>query len=298
MAGVGEIIAATDYNTIRSKIALVMSTGAGTYGYGQTINSSEVAVDERVTKLQWDNLRYDIVNAIIHQTGTTPTITTVSTTDPIRYGASHPNYQYNTLAEQAKTFRFDIGSGQFSVVTGASTNYTSAWSSSLNTEATVTFGTVDSARFFFNSGGKIRFVAARTGGSATNQNSAWTNLLTAAGSVDFGGNSPTVNFYTLTNSYQTFYTSSSSSPYSANSYALQAKCNVADNSGGTANIVYFRIVLTDNYTDPGTPPAPDDSVDGTLSLTIYELKAAGPTLPTGSFSITSPSYSLSAFTGS
>jgi hypothetical protein len=61
--------------------------------------------------------------------------------------------------------------------------------------------------------------------------------------------------------------------------------------------VTIRIVWQDNYTDPG-PSGPGDQVDGTLSLSIEEVKASGVLQPSGSFSITSPSYVVSNITAS
>ena len=67
---------------------------------------------------------------------------------------------------------------------------------------------------------------------------------------------------------------------------------------------YLRITLTDPYVDPATSPdtpstiLPIDQVDGTLTISVSELKAAGNLQPSGTFSITSPTYSLSAISGS
>lgn len=307
MAGTGQIILAEDYNEIYRTIRNVMSTGVSTYGYGQYINSSEVPLGAQVTKLQWDNLRYDIINARVHQTGDVPTITEVQITDPIRYGSNHPNFQYKVLADQSSTDRFSLGLGQFVVESGVSQTRLTSWGSEVSCEVTVTFSTVDQARFFFNSGGKIRFNSTRTGGSTTNQNSTWTNLLNSIGSVDFGGNTTGVNFYQLTSSYQNFKTQQLNSVYSSvaygnNSFFIQAKCNVSDNSAGTARIVYFKVIWRDLYTDPGTPPPPSDAVDGTLTLTVSEVRAqADSILPSSvgqSFTITRPTYSVTSITGS
>ena len=299
MAAVGTIISNEDYNAIRNKIIPIMGTGVSTSGYGQTTLSTSVASSQQITKVQWDNLRFDIVNALVHQTGALPSITEVRTTDAIRYGANFPNFQYNTLAEQAVSNKFNLGDGQFAIASKTSQTRTSSWSSSVSCTLTISFGTVDQARFFFNSGSKIRFRSSRTGGSSTSQNTSWSNLLDSVGNFDFGGNTSGINFYSLTNSNQTVYNSVASSPYASNTYRVQARCNVSDNSAGTANIVYFTIIWTDPYVDPGTP-APGDSVDGTLSLIVEEIKAEGSLLPpgSGSFSITSPTYSISSITGS
>lgn len=125
------------------------------------------------------------------------------------------------------------------------------------------------------------------------------------GTVSFGADTnPNVNFYTLTNSYQQCYINSLSTPYSANSYKLEAKCNVSNNSSGTATEIMIRVTLLDSYVDPDTfnpgPPTfpPNDVVDGTLTIAVQELKATGTLQPTGAFTITSPTYSLSTITAS
>lgn len=289
-----------DYNTIRDKVVSVLGTGASTRGYGQTIQSTAVSPGNIITKAQWDALAYDIVNIKIHQDGSTPTIASASATDPIRVGAGYPNSNYDLIIEQAILSRFSLGGGQGLITNKGSATYSSSWSSQAQTEFTVTFSNSNEARYFFNSGGAIRIISTRTGGTSSIQNNAWTNLLAGVGTQSFSGSLPTnKNFYTLTNSYDDniFYEFFSSSPYSSNSYELAAKSNVADNSSGTATQVSIRVKLKDNYVDLG-PPAPGDLVNGTLTITVDELKASGALVPSGSFSITSPVYSFSSITAS
>ena len=303
---IGDLISSTDYNTIRNKIINVMSTGSGNSGYGQTTFSSSVSSGNTVTKAQWDALRYDIYNALLHQTGSAPSITSVSVGDVIRFGASNPNSQYSTLSDTATINRFNLGSGQFLTDALGSQSTSTSWYQSRSVTATVTFNTAEQARFFFNAGGKIRFTSTRTGGSSVQQNTDWSNLLASVGTQTFGGGSPSINFFNLTSAYQQFYTLSSSSPYAANNYKLEASCNVANNSAGTANVLSFRVTWTDGYFDPGpnTPqnPAPGDLVDGTLSLTMDAVRAYGVLQPTGtagSFVTVGPSSTvIDPFTGS
>lgn len=301
---IGDLISNTDYNTIRSKIINVMATGSGNSGYGQNTFSSTVAAGNTVTKTQWDALRYDIYNALIHQTGAAPSITQIAVGDVIRYGASNPNTQYSTLSDTATTNRFDLGSGQFVTDALASQSTSTSWYQSRSVTATVTFNTAEQARFFFNAGGKIRFTSTRTGGTSVQQNTDWSNLLASVGTQSFGGNAPAVNFFNLTSAYQQFFTQASSSPYAANNFKLEALCNVANNSAGTANVLTFRITWTDGYYDPlaGDSPPPGDLVDGTLALTMDAVRAYGVLQPTGtagSFVTTGPASTvISAFSGS
>ena len=292
----GDFISATDYNTIRTKIQNVMATGAGNFGYGQSTFSSLVAAGNSVTKAQWDALRYDIYNAILHQTGSAPSITTVAVGDVIRYGASHPNYQYDTLADQATTSRFNLGTGQFVTEAIDTRSFTSSWYQSVSATASVTFSTAEQARFFFNAGGKIRFASTRTGGNGEAQNTAWSNLLSTAGTQSFVGGPAGINFFSLTSSYQTFAELSGSSAYSNNKWRLEASCNVVSNSLGTANIVNFRVTWLDAYTDSGAGgspnPPPGDLVDGTLTLTVDQVRPAGFLQPSGTFTTVGPSSAV------
>jgi len=303
-----------DYNTIRSIILPVYGTGSGTYGYGQTMSSAYKADHDKVSQTDWDNLRYDIVNARTHQDGSAPVITDIEEGQLISFTN---NTNYTSIANTATTNRFNVGSGRF--LTQAATSQTRTWSGStvpqywlvaIQCEITATFTNADQARWFFNSGGEIRIQSSRSGGTNNAQNNDWTTLLSTAGMRSFGSQTPTSgfspmngqNFYRLTNVYQNYYSLASSAPYASNSYVLQAKCNVADNSGGTASIVNLKVVMTDAYVDPGdTPedsPRTNEGVDGVFTITVTEKKATGSLVPSGTFTITSPTYTVGSITGS
>lgn len=287
-----------DFNTLRNKIIEVIGTGSASYGYGQDVKSSAVSAPEIITKAQWDGLRYDLLNILIHQNGVTPTLIEVARGSVIGEDAGDPLRSYDRAIDAAKFNRFFLAPGQSTVTTVVTRTYTSAWSVSASMTCQATFGSSEEARFFFNSGGKIRFSSSRTGGSSTSQNNAWTNVLATAGTIEFGGDSETLDFFTLTDFYQTRYEARLSTPYSNNIYKIEAKCDVTNNSTGTASYVLFRITWTDSYTDTAPAFGPSDSVDGTLSLSVEEVKASGSLQPSGSFSITSPTYVNSVISAS
>jgi hypothetical protein len=296
---IGSDIVAVGYNIIQDKAQDILGTGIGPQGYGQFLYSSDVFAGNTITKAQWDALRFDIVNIRLHQDGQLPQIVTVSVGEPIGFGAGSPNNNYDTLLETAIINKFNIGPGRSIVSAAASVNYNSAWSSSATATLTATFANADEARYFFNSGGKIRITSTFSSSTVTAQHTAWTNFLNSAGVRSFGAaTDPFVNFYTLTDSYQIYYQGSLTTPYSANNYRLEARCNVPNNSTGTATIVYIKITLNDEYIDPdtltGNVQPPGDEVNGNLVISAEELKASGQYFPTGSFSITSPSYSISS----
>ena len=299
MAGTGQQILAADFVTIQDKAQALLGTGVGNKGYGQVVQSADVYTGNQITKAQWDALRYDIINIKYHQTGIVPDLVTVNVGDPIGYGSASPNSNYDTVLESAIENRFDIAASQSITTAIGTATYSSAWQTYATLTVTVTFTTADEARYFFNSGGKIRITSSLTGGSNTAQVSAWRNFLVTRGTIEFGANTdPTVNYYKLTNSYKEYYRAVQSTPYSNNNYTLEAKTNVADNSTGTATTLYIKVSFNDHWVDlyPSIPPG--DSVDGTLSVAVEELKASGSLVPSGTFSIVSPLYSISSISAS
>ena len=311
---VNDIITPVDYNTLRSSIIPIIGNGTSTSGYGQTVQSVDKTAHEKISQTDWDLLRFDIVNARTHQDGVAPTITDINEGQILSFTN---NTQYSGLITTAVSNRFNIGSGRFLTESATSSTRSTQWNTLVICEVTATFANANLCRWFFNSGGQIRIQSSRSGGAATAQNSDWSNLTTAAGMQAFGSQTPTAgfspmngqNFYRLTNSYQNFYTLSSSAPYSANSYNLDAKCDVADNSAGTATTVYIRVRFVDNYDDPfNVPPLPTqvsdpslfppgDVIDGTLTVTVTEKRATGSLVPSGTFTITRPTYSITAIGG-
>jgi len=291
-------ISALDYNTLKNKAEKLLGAGTGTFGYGQTVQSSSVFSGNTILASHWDDLRNDILSIKIHQDGVTPTIRDIAVGDVIDDTSADPKIQYANLLDIAESNKFQLApeQSQFSAI--STKTFSSAWSSAAELTLSASFSDATEARFFFNSGGKIQITTSRTGGSVTSQNASWTSTLDTVGTQSFGADTnPNVNFYTLTNNYQVFVEEISSVPYTSNLYKIEAKCDVANNSTGTATQVDLKITLTDAYTDPGSP-APGDSVDGTLEIDVVEQKAAGNLQPSGSFSITGPSYTVSNISAS
>jgi hypothetical protein len=305
-ASVNNTISVADYNAIRSIAASVMGVGSASRGYGQPLNSIAKTQNQLVSQTDWDNVRFDLLNARIHQNGS-GALTEINENQTI--SAAGINL-FESLRTTIDNDRFLVANGQFLTVSNVSTvsrAYSgTVWQNEISTILTVTFTDSNRARYFFNSGGTIGIESARIDGSRTDdQNIAWRNLMRDFGGLrEFGGAIPTRNFYNLTSAYQEYYSASSSSPYGGNRYVLEAACNVANNSSGTANIVYLRVRFIDGYSDPpggfaGQFP-PEDGVDGTFTVTVREKRAEaiGGLLPnSGNFVIQRPTYSIAAITG-
>lgn len=282
-------IFASDLNTIRTKVVDVLGSGLASFGYGQTVYSSAVTAGQVIREDQWDAVRFDILNSYVHQTGAIPSATDVSIGDTIDDNASGAYQNYNYFADLLRNNRFDIGAGQFVIkqqgdpdaarLAGTTVNSSTTWNTSASAELNVTFNNATEARHFFNAGGAIRIITTLTGGTSQQAN-AWTNLLDSVNPVDFKGEIiAATGFYTLTDSYQTYFSRAASTPYSANLYQLKAKSDVANNSTGTATQVDIKIELNDSYVDLGLP-APGDLVDGTLQIQVNEKMPVGLLKPT------------------
>jgi hypothetical protein len=308
-ASVNNRISVADYNAIRSIAASVMGVGSASRGYGQPLNSVALTQNQLVSQTDWDNVRFDLLNARIHQNGS-GALTEINENQTI--SAAGINL-FESLRTTIDNDRFLVANGQFLTVSNVSTvsrAYSgTVWKNEINTILTVTFTDANRARYFFNSGGTIGIESTRIDGSRTDaQNISWRNLIRDFGGLRaFGGAIPARNFYNLTDGFQEYYSASASSPYGSNKYALEARCNVSNNSLGTANIVYLRIRFIDGYRDPdalaGNPELtnpPNDGVDGTFTVSVTEKRAEaiGGLLPNSeNFVIQRPTYSIAAITG-
>jgi hypothetical protein len=227
--------------------------------------------------------------------------------------ADVPQKQYDDWANDITTTRFGIAGGESATTTAVSASKANAWVSQCTCTIQFNWANSNLARYWFNSGGKLRVSAARSGGTGSPQNTSWTSLLSSAGTQSFGGAVPSTgtspnngtNWYKTTSTFQTFYTATASSPYGSNNYQIQARCvDVASNSSGTAASGEIRVVFTDGYTDPGqhpSNPVPDytDSIDGTLTVSVSLLYATGIMVPSSAvFTVTNPTVSVGAVTGS
>ena len=305
-----KIIAKGDYNVVQEKVARVLggsTTSQSNFGWGQVVQSAQVSESTRVGVGDWNLLRNDIINSWVHLFSTTPALTSAIQNTLVRANlTTSPYAQYDSYANVLLANRFGTHPSQSVSVSKATTQsswpgeFGLTWNTRIYSVITAAWTSAKAAREFFNSGGEIRFNTSRTGGAPSAQNSSWTSLLSTSATQGFGGNKPTIgtdpndgkNYFKLTDSYQTWYTASSSNPYSTNVYRISARSpGVSDNSSGTATSVEFIIELLDNYTAGGGAA---DAVDGTVSITVTTLESIGSLIPsgTGNFTVQSPTVSV------
>jgi hypothetical protein len=274
------IIQAIDYNTVQSKVALVMGTGAGDFGYGQPVASSQVAQNSVITAQHWINLRNDLIKARQHQTGNDES---ASIFTPAQ-GALVSQGIYdscNTLATSITTDRLVVPpSSQATLETIASAQRTSAWNGTISNVFTITFPDDNAARAFFNTGGNLQFTASRSGGNSGSKNNTWTTMFTTMGTITFAydnttasgsGNNSSYGWSNLpSSSTRIFDKPAPSGTYAENEYFIYGR-------KVSGSQLEFTIQFQDNDAGDrtGLGPAVDEDVDGTLTSTLQARRASG-----------------------
>ncbi len=280
---VGDIITAARYNNLQGRVATIMGTGSGDEGYGQSLNSSQVAVSEKVTATHMSLLFNDLAAGRIHQTNTSPSeIAIINTTDVILDDDSINKKgvaQFENLTTTFENDRFDCDVNQATVETGVQGQYTVAWNGQLDHIVNVTFTDGNHARHFFNAGGEIRLNANIAYIGAESKTVDWMTILANMGTINMSytetlssgsGTGSSIGYFDLTTSFQQIFDKQGTGQYTENHYIVEVKGNVAPNP----TVLTFRINFNDDDpTDPGTPT--DETVKGTLTSIVSQFRATG-----------------------
>ena len=262
----GDTILDDEYNTFVNSTsapygynAFAGTSGSAEYGLGQT-NIATVSAGTVITAAQFNSL-FNAIAAIADHTGDTLSATsesTVSDGDTIEIKTA--------LIADLATLAASVAAGcpNTTAHTSGGTDLTStatpAYDQSHVAEQSFTFDSAAAARYFFNAGGQVRMSMSNNGGTTFGKNTVITGLMSQMGTFSLKAQASsvsgtladsqtgdlTIGFYDLTSSYQTVFlltetTSTYSSSYNTQlSIKVEAKCNVADNSGGTATVVTLR----------------------------------------------------------
>jgi hypothetical protein len=136
-AGIGSKIEYLDYNEIQSIVRDVFGTGAGDYGYGQTVTSSQVTQHAIVSVTQWNSLRNDLLKSRQHQSGVDESGNLGLPTLDIRL-ADADRAAYLSMANLIKNNRLIAPpSGEASFVTLTTATRASGWNSSTSHTTTI-----------------------------------------------------------------------------------------------------------------------------------------------------------------
>jgi hypothetical protein len=272
----GNNILLSDYNNIQTKIARVMGTGDGTYGYGQTVTSSQVVANSVIDDAHWDNLRTDLVKARSHQ----------GTSEYVLFNADVGGLiddiditAYETAATEATDNRNVRGAGRATSQTAVSRT-SAVWNGTLQCIVTLDCGTANKARWFFNSGSQIRVEVSMPGTfTAGTKDRIWQDMINGNTSIVFISGSlftdTSRGFYALTSTYQNLTTKSAAAGvYVENRFFVDAAVDVADNTAGGARYVYLRLRFADNDVgdQTGTGAAVDENISA-ITVSAYTTTA-------------------------
>ena len=171
------IIQASDFNTFAlgsstglpnnttPNINSVLGVGYGNMGYGQTSLAS-VAVNDTVSASNWADLTSSMSRGSLHQNSSLGVFTTPLSEALITY---LPNLSTNisTVYNNRLNARAQGTSTTYQSINVGST-IASSWTNTLTHTFKVTFESGDKARYFFNSGGQLKFSVSHSGSGALN----------------------------------------------------------------------------------------------------------------------------------
>ena len=291
-----DIITAARYNLLQARVATIMGDPSDSEGYGQQLESDNVAVSSVVRASDMAALYTDMIRARKHQTGNIPnTISSIVAGDVINDDDTAP---YDTTSftafeeamEDIEADKFQLDLSQATVQSLETATRNPGWNSTIYLEFSLNFtgyttenGTAISAadhrRAFFNAGGQI-YIAPNLSGGSGNKTNDWRDLLSSINQIRFNhtqtnadaGTGSTIGNYDLTTSYkQLFIKQAELYPaYNENNFKVYAK-RLSDSE------IQFKVEFNDDDTGDrtGLGPAQDESITGTVSVVVQALRPSG-----------------------
>jgi hypothetical protein len=172
---IGDTISNSDYNGLLNNTAsgtpnagvaarginYIAGTGAGEYGLGQT-ELTTVGSADTITAAQWNSL-FTFMNNIENHTNITPlTSTTAAAAGDVIALKSALTNDLTALASAVA----GGSTGATALTTSAAlqtvTTAAEGWDNTATQEVSITFGSADKMRWFFNAGGKARITVGTT----------------------------------------------------------------------------------------------------------------------------------------
>ena len=298
----GSLIVATDYNgfvsTNGSNVNGIWSTGATTFGYGETALST-VSAAATITASQWSTLNSKVSAMGSHQGTAITSRTNPVVGDTIAILAnmntditSLTTNRGNAAASGAQTTTF---SGTTSKTTDTGSG-SAAWT--ITFTHTITWASANAARYFFNAGGRIKWETSKTS-TGNLADAEWNDLANTlvgdiyiTGGSAFGtqtiaasnytgttksGGTGTPNTLTTTTGWYNLLTTDTliykqfadTAPYTGQFIAVNAK------TAGTGT----QLVLTTTWTDPGGSGTGSSDVitGGTATASPFTTFGTAPT---------------------
>lgn len=289
-------ITAARINNLYERIRLILGSGAGDSGYGQNLLSERVNNQVGVVSADDVNRIYaDMIKARVHQTGPgDPGIAEVVkdlnviaedtsffvddngtiTDDPD--GTLKGLSDFESVMSRIENDKFIIHPSQAVLEVGSTDKIFRPWNGLRTQTVSVTFQNENHRRFFFNSGGELRFSATNSGAS-TPKGLDWSQLLSEVGTVSFNrsrtissgdSNGTNIGNYQLTTAPQMIYqrvgSGTNSGIYAGNVYSIKARY-----SAEQPNVIVFDI----EFNDVAFVGDIDNDVDGSLESVVQQYRA-------------------------
>jgi hypothetical protein len=247
---VGGLIEASDYNNFSTGAAnnvnAIWSTGSTDKGYGQTAIAN-VSVAGTVTATQWATLINNIAAIGNHQ-GTAITARTAPVTGNTIAIFNNISTDLATLTDsRGNAAASGTAIGTFSGTTSKTTatgSGQSAWT--ITFTHTVTFGSANEARYFFNAGGLIKLMYGKSS-TGTDHDPDWNTLAGQCGDIFFSGR---VNSTTNTIAAQAYTGTTRLNGTGGTQTTLATTTGFYQITAGAAATTIFQL---NNATAPYTP---------------------------------------------
>jgi len=185
---VNGLIEASDYNlfnggssgvSVSGQLNSVWGIGNGDNGYGQTTGAN-VSIGNNVTASQWATLINNLNNARKHQNGAYTNLTAPVTGNRVDFIST-----LSSRLTDAYTNRLSWNN-RGTTITGS--NDVNTFGEVIDTNefntsrtATITFGSSDQTRYFFNAGGQLRFFCVATDSAGTDRSNVLKNVIGLTG---------------------------------------------------------------------------------------------------------------------
>jgi len=306
----GDLILDDEYNTFATgsatgtanhavaNINSIWGVGNGDKGYGQSTTLTAVTAGDTVTATQWSTLIARLNSILTHQSGSGSGITS-----PVAGNVIAAITSLSGNVTTAYNNRANFNNTRSTVTSDSTRNGT--WNAASPTTfqqvRTVTFTSADTARYFFNAGGRLQLKLSASGTAGTTKESNWITLINtnlAAMNLDFTTSGRTgtgatlttdgsaIGYWDLTTLDQTLIRlTEDTAPYTAN--YLDILCKVAGSAGSNGGLG-TQVIFTVNYND-GAADEFNDSVNLTINcqVDIYKPETVNLTDVVGSVTVAS-----------
>jgi hypothetical protein len=258
----GGLIQASDFNTRVASVNQLWGTGSGNYGYGQSTTVATNSSGSVVPATDWATLIARMQSMQQHQFNNTTGVPSQPSAGGIITYLSTVDTEITSLQNN----RFTTYTNN--VTTYASTNNATTWHTSSVKTFTITFGSDNQARYFFNCGGYIQVVSdsntitpatwnsfVNTGFLAYLLYATTSNHQGTVGTYTRGTYLSGQGYYNLTSTPTSFLTMTETGTGNANYNANSIDLKFSYNGAG---VITATLTLTDNdsntsgYTNTGT----------------------------------------------